>query len=171
MLRIATLVVMLSSLVALADPAVTQVKDVHFLATGPAGLKIVGQTTKLVAHLEGDQLVISVPLDTVDTGISLRNTHMKEKYLDTKTHPNAELKVPLAALKEGKSQPLKGVFTVHGKSKEVSAMFDAAKNGDALDVNGLFEFNLKHYDIDVPNYLGVTVKPDVQVTAAFTIKP
>lgn len=171
MFRIATLAVALSSFAAFATPEVTHVKDVHFLATGPAGLKIVGQTTKLEAKTDGDQLVITVPLDTVDTGISLRNSHMKEKYLDTKAHPNAVLKVPLSALKEGKSQPVKGVFTVHGKEREVTALVDVTKNGAALDVTGVMDLNLKHYDIEIPNYLGVTVKPDVQVTAAFTLKP
>lgn len=171
MFRIVPIVVALSSLAALADPVVTQLKDVHFLATGPAGLKIIGQAAKLEARTEGDQLVLSVPLENVDTGISLRNTHMREKYLDSKAHPNAELKVPLTALKAGKSQPVKGSFTVHGKTRDINFLADVTKNGDALDVSGAFDINLKQYDVEVPNYLGVTVKPDVQVAAAFSIKP
>ncbi|PZR07525.1 MAG: hypothetical protein DI536_27005 [Archangium gephyra] len=171
MFRFAPIAVALTSLAAFAGPTVTQVKDLHFLAKGLAGLKIVGQTTKLEARADGESLVLVVPLDSVDTGIALRNEHMTQKYLDTKTHPNAELKVPLAALKEGKNQAVKGTFTLRDKSKEVDVLTSVIKNGDALDVSGVFDINLKNHDIDIPNYLGVTVKPDVQVSAAFTLKP
>jgi hypothetical protein len=57
--------------------------EVSFTAVGPAGLKIVGSTTQISVKEDGSNVLVSVPLATVDTGIGLRNKHMKEKYLET----------------------------------------------------------------------------------------
>lgn len=169
--RLLGVALLLVSVLAFGDVGLTQVNDVSFLATGPAGLKINGKTDKLEVKSEGDDVLLRVPLDTVDTGIDLRNRHMKEKYLDTKAHPFAELKVPKAMLKEGQGQKGSGTFTVHGTSKPVAVVYDVAKTGDGYSVKGEFDINIKAHGIEVPSYLGVTVKPDVKVVAAFAVKP
>ncbi|MDP2272807.1 MAG: YceI family protein [Archangium sp.] len=159
------------STLSLADLGVVKVNDVSFLATGPAGLKIRGETKTLEVKNEGDVVVIKVALDSVDTGIGLRNQHMKEKYLQTGTFPTAELKVARSMLKEGPGQTGTALFSVHGVSKEVAVTYDVVKAGDGLEVKGHFDINIKSHNIDVPSYLGVTVKPEVKVTAAFVVKP
>lgn len=159
------------STLAVADVGVAKVNSVTFMAVGPAGFKINGTTQSLEAKPEGDSVVLRVPLDTVGTGIELRDKHMKEKYLETKTHPMAELKVAKSLLKEGKGQHGTGTFSVHGTSKEVAITYDAAKADDGFVVNGQFDINIKEHAIDVPSYMGVTVKPEVKVVASFVVKP
>ena len=44
-------------------------------------------------------LALTVRLDTLDTGIALRNKHMKETYLETDKFPEARLEVARAALR------------------------------------------------------------------------
>src|SRR5271154_5346796 len=56
---------------------------VSFSCVGPGGLHIDGTGTTLQLQDKGDVLVLSVPLDSVTTGIGLRDTHMHEKYLET----------------------------------------------------------------------------------------
>jgi polyisoprenoid-binding protein YceI len=156
---------------AFADVGLSKVNEVNFLAIGPAGFKINGQTTAMEVKAEGEAVVLRVPLDSVDTGIELRNKHMKEKYLDTKSFPFAELKVAKTLLKEGTGQKGTGTFTVHGQAKEVQVTYDVAKSGEGLEVKGSFDINIKQHGIDVPNYMGITVKPEVKVVAAFQVKP
>lgn len=156
---------------ALAGLGVNKVNEVGFVAVGPAGFKINGQTSALEVKEDGENVVLRVPLDSVDTGIELRNRHMKEKYIDTKSYPFAELKVARAALKEGAGQKTTGTFTVHGVSKEVNVAFDVQKSGGVLEVKGGFDINIKSHGIDVPNYMGITVKPDVKVSASFLVQP
>lgn len=165
---IVSVVFMLSSL-AYAD--VVSVKDVSFLAVGPAGLKINGVSTSLETKEEGEFVVIRVPLDTLKTGIDLRDRHMKEKYLETQKYPHAELKVAKALLKPGAQQKGTGTFTVHGVSKAVDFVYDVTPAGDQINVQGSFDINLKQFGIEIPSYLGVTVKPDVKVAAQFAVKP
>lgn len=58
-----------------------------FLAVGPAGLEIEGKTSELeVAEADG-KIEVAVPLANLDTGIALRNKHMREKYLEVARFP------------------------------------------------------------------------------------
>src|SRR5262249_34866580 len=67
--------------------------EVAFTGKGPAGFKMVGTTDKLSLRDDGQQLTFTVPLDAFDTGIELRDRHMKEKYLETARFPQATLVV------------------------------------------------------------------------------
>ncbi|MBI3535304.1 MAG: YceI family protein [Deltaproteobacteria bacterium] len=69
--------------------------SVAFKAIGrPSALKINGKGEKAKGTLIIDGVVItgttSFNLDSLDTGITLRNTHMKKKYLDTEKYPSAK---------------------------------------------------------------------------------
>ena len=144
------------------------VDEVMFHSTTPMS-SIDGKTKSMEASAEGDFVTFRVALDTVDTGIGLRNSHMR-KYLDAEKFPNAELKVRRALLKEGAKQEGTGTFTVHGVSREVKVTFDVTKAAGGLNVSGGFPLNLKQHDVAVPTYLGITVKPDITVKATFVVK-
>ena len=171
MKRMSYLVASLVSSLVFADTRISTVEDVSFIAVGPAGFKINGKTNEISVVQEGDFYVLKVPMDTVKTGIDLRDSHMKEKYVETGKFPNAELKVPKSSLKEGGGQNVKGLFKVHGVEKEVAVNYSVSKDAGAMAVKGTFNINLKNHGIEVPSYLGVTVKPDVVVNANFKVNP
>lgn len=140
----------------------------RFVASGPGGLKIEGKTSELLVTEEGDNVRFVVPLGALDTGIELRNRHMREKYLEVPKYPNAELVVARAALKfpaEGQSSSgeAPGTMTIHGQSKPVTVNYRAQRGGAGIDVSGTIRIDIKQFGIDIPSYLGVTVKPDVDV--------
>lgn len=141
--------------------------EVSFTAVGPGGLKIVGNTSQITVKEDGANVIVSVPLATLDTGIAIRNKHMKEKYLETDKFPNAELTVARGAVKEG-SGSAQGTIKIHGQSKPVTFSYNAKKNGAAFAVDGSMHVNIKDFGIDVPSYLGVTVKPDVDIAVKFS---
>lgn len=142
---------------------------VSFHATGPAGLKIEGKTSDVAVREDAGKVHVIVPLANLDTGISLRNKHMREKYLEVGKYPNAELVVDRAALKfpadgQETSASAPGQMTIHGQTKPVTFTYKASRAGSAYQVSGAVHVNLKDHGIDVPSYAGVTVKPDVDVT-------
>lgn len=146
-----------------------------FQGTGPAGFKLEGKTSELTVQDNGDTLLFTVPLKTLDTGIGLRNRHMREKYIEVDKHPDATLKVSKAALKlptadATTSGEVPGVFTVRGKSKEVKVLYKLDCKAGTCQVDGDFAINLRDYDIQIPSYLGVTVKPDMTVKTRFGAK-
>jgi len=148
---------------------------VTFLATGPGGIKIEGQTAQLEFKENSEQWEIVVTLDTLTTGISLRDRHMKEKYLETPKYPKAELVVRKSELRspsaggssEGKAA---AILKLHGRQKAVSIDYRVRRVGSGYLVNGTIHLDMRDYDVATPSYLGVSVKPNVEVAAWFEVK-
>jgi len=165
--------VVCSSLAAHAKLAKVAGPEVSFTLIGPAGMKIVGSGSELRVLDDGSTVKISVPLAGMKTGISMRDKHMHEKYLETANFPTAELQVPRAALKipaaGAVTQDTAGTLVLHGKSKTVTFHYNCSRIGAKLNVQGTMHLNMNDFGIQVPSYLGVTVKPDVDVAAQFEV--
>lgn len=141
--------------------------------TTPMGT-IDGSTSELTLKDDGKTLTFVVSLKNMTTGISLRDNHMRDKFLEVEKHPDAKLEVPHDAIKipaaEGgtTSGEAKGVFTVHGTSKkDVPFKYTVSKKGKRIEVTGTFGVNVKDHGIEIPSYLGVTMKPEVLVETSF----
>jgi polyisoprenoid-binding protein YceI len=144
----------------------------RFIAVGPAGLKIVGTTNDGSVTDDGTTLHVAVPLGNLTTGISLRDKHMREKYLQTASYPEASLDVPRSAITFPKSgaeaaADVPAVLHLHGQNKTVSVHYTVKRDGDALHVSGAVHVNMNDFGIEVPRYMGITVKPEVDVTVRF----
>ncbi|NIR63852.1 MAG: hypothetical protein GWN61_07285, partial [candidate division Zixibacteria bacterium] len=85
-----------------------------------------GETSHLTGHLSWDgddtlstsEVAFEVPLDSLDTGIGLRNHHMREKYLHTDKYPTARYRGKLVEW-NAQSDSLflvktKGTLSIHG---------------------------------------------------------
>src|SRR5580698_6245660 len=81
-----------------AEATLSSPTDAHvvFDAAGPAGLKIEGTTSDLNVAEDSGNVVITVPLANLTTGISLRDHHMRDKYLEVPKFPAAVLTIPRA---------------------------------------------------------------------------
>jgi polyisoprenoid-binding protein YceI len=144
---------------------------VGFEVAGPAGLKINGTTTELSATEDSGNVVISVPLGNLTTGISLRDQHMRDKYLEVAKYPAATLILARSALKvpSAGEADVPGTLKLHGQSRPVTVHYDTKSDGAAVSTHGRFHINMNDFGITVPSYLGVTVKPEVDVTASFKL--
>lgn len=131
-------------------------QDIKFEATGnPSAIKIVGvdETKKgLTGNIERvkDDFKGEAVFDlrTLDTGISLRNKHMKEKYLKTDKYPNAKLTFPDRKL------------TLHGVVKQINPEIKVIGG----KVEAKFQINLADYKIDIPSFMEITVAKTVDVS-------
>ncbi|MCB9254848.1 MAG: YceI family protein [Bdellovibrionaceae bacterium] len=151
--------------------------QVEFLAVGqPSALKIRGKLEKDKlsgsCSLENKQLSCTgkIPLDSLDTGISLRNQHMKEKYLETAKYPESTLVVDPIELGISADNPnlekkgdFKGKLTLHGVTREEKGQYEIKKEAGKLKANFNFEIELEPYKIDIPSYLGIKVSKKVEV--------
>jgi polyisoprenoid-binding protein YceI len=157
-----------------ADAKVTRsgAPAVSFSAAGPAGMKIVGTTSDLSVVDDGSNLQVSVPLAGLKTGISLRDQHMREKYLEVQKFPNAELTVSRGAIKfpaagAEASADASGTMKIHGQSKPVTFHYSVKRDGAKYAVSGTVRVNVKDFGIEIPSYLGVTVNPDISISVKF----
>jgi polyisoprenoid-binding protein YceI len=147
---------------------------VAFTCTGPGGLHIEGRSTELQAEAQGEAVVVTVPLSPLSTGIGLRDSHMHEKYLESKTYPTAVLSVPRAGLQfpaEGATveATAPGTLSLHGTSRPVSVHYKASRRGAVYDVSGDVHIDMHDFGITTPSYLGIKVKPPVDIAVTFRL--
>jgi polyisoprenoid-binding protein YceI len=148
---------------------------VQFNAKGPAGMNIVGTTYDLELKDDGRTVTITVPLKDLKTGIDLRDRHLHEKYLEVDRFPKAVLKVDRAALKAPSSgseisAEVTGSLTLHGKTNKTQVKYKATRVGELYTATGYLHINITDYNIAIPSFLGVTVKPEVDISVSFEAK-
>ena len=116
---------------------------------------------------------VVVDLKTLDTGIGLRNTHMRDNYLEVGKGDLFERAVLSEIVLKGEAATASGATTftatllVHGTRKPVSGQVRIARAGADVRVDASFPVNLTDFGIPEPRYLGVGVKDQVQVKVKF----
>lgn len=151
----------------------TELKNtsVTFEATGkPSFIKIKGEGTKLThtEKKEKDKKIDLFEFDMADlnSGIDLRDLHMKEKYLKTKEFPKATLALEaqdssIFVITEEKE--FKGILTLKGESKPIT--IKAKKSGK--EIIGEFEIKITDFGIEIPEWSGIKVADVVKVKSTF----
>jgi hypothetical protein len=138
-----------------------------FKATGPAGLSFEGKGQDLRLKEEGALVIVAVRLNGLATGVELRDRHMKDKYLETSKYPTATLEVEKSKLHfpdgNAVNGSAEGKLTLHGVTRTVRISYHADGDGKRAKVEGSMRFNMKDFNIEVPSYLGVSVKPTIDV--------
>lgn len=158
--------------------------EVAFTAIGkPSLIKIRGEKGKLGGNLVFNGKVVSgklkVLLENISTGISLRDDHMKNKYLGVKEFPEAiltlkKINLPsdpfLTSLKLTKV-PFDGILTIKGVDSPVKGTFDLSSEASKqMDVVAKVSTMLSNHKVDIPSYMGIKVADDVQIESHFVIK-
>jgi hypothetical protein len=145
---------------------------VKFTAAVSNGPKIVGTGTELRLESKGSLLIFKVPLNTVSTRKDTRDRQMRDRYLETDTHPTVELQMAREALTIPKRDGIfegdaKASLKLHGRSRETIVHYSVERRGESLRVSGSFRVDLRAHGIDIPTYRGITVRPEVDVEVAF----
>ena len=117
---------------------------------------------------------LAVNLRTLDTGIALRNEHLRENYLevgkgagfDRATLSEIDLNGFNPDTPEGKGS-FTALLSLHGVTKAVTGAVEIRQSGAGLRVKASFPVQLSDYSIRSPRYLGIGVKDTVQVEVAF----
>lgn len=99
-------------------------------------------------------------LDTLQSGVALRDDHMKKKYFEIEKFPSAKI-----TNVEASNGSFKGLLEIHGVSKEVSGSYEV-KEGQVLA-----KFTTRMSDFSIPKalYMGVGAKDEVAVEVSLPI--
>ncbi len=122
----------------------------------------------------GGDLVVD--LKTLETGIGLRNTHLRDSYLEVGRGEGFE-KAVLSNLKLGDVDPgtfqgrtaFTGDLALHGTKKQVTGEAEIHREGTSFRVNATFPVRTSDYGIAKPQYLGVGVREEVQVKVTLAL--
>ena len=153
--------------------------QVEFLAVGrPSFLKIRGEKGRAKGNLLVTATTLSgtlaVELSAFDTGLDMRNRHMKETYLEVEKFPRALLHLEgvslpvnfLASLQtSAESVPFTAKLELHGVVREVKGVTSIHRDGDRVTGEAKFKLDLTDFAIAIPSYSGVTVAKEVSIIA------
>ena len=131
--------------------------------------------TSKPALLKGE---ITVDLATIDTGIGLRNQHLRDKYLEISRGRGFD-KAVLSEVRldqaDGEGFQGKTGFTgkllLHGVSRDVAGTGEIRREGSETRVEASFPLTLTDFGIEPPEYLGVGVANKLLVKVRFTATP
>jgi polyisoprenoid-binding protein YceI len=116
---------------------------------------------------------LTVDLVNLDTGISLRNRHLRNNYLEVQKGPDfstAKLENIRVEKLPGKTT-FKGTMTLHGQQHEVSGTADVQQDGKGYRVQATFPLQISAFQIPEPTYLGVGVKDEITVQVNLVAAP
>lgn len=150
--------------------------SVVFLSKAPLN-EFEGKSNQLQGLIDLDKNLLDFYLDlnTLDTGIGLRDKHMRDNYLETEKYPFAEFTGKMVSLPTLSSSPqkvlAKGKFKIHGVEREISVPGELRllSNG-RLQLEAEFVVSLEDYSIDIPKLVFYELAPEqkVSIQAVFT---
>jgi polyisoprenoid-binding protein YceI len=113
--------------------------------------------------------VLRVDLQSLETGIWLRDRHLRNNYLEVQRGPSYAVAL-LENIRVDKTDG-KGAFrallTVHGQRKEIAGSVGRHRRAGGLHVEATFPLRVSDFEIAEPAYLGVGVKDEIQVKVSF----
>ncbi len=120
------------------------------------------------------QLYFEVNLDALDTGIGLRNRHMKENYLETFRYPYAQFNGKIIkedAESNNKSKvTVDGEMFIHGVAKKLTISGTIEKNKPSYRIQSEFTIKLSDYKIEVPSLMFMRISEEIKLVLDFFIK-
>lgn len=149
----------------------------EFLAMGrPAAIKILGKGAGPAGDFqikkEGEDYLLNgeaqLDLNSLSTGIELRDRHMKEKYLKIDTNKQAivkltKVKVPTEKISKGGEVRVLGILVLNKVEKPIEIILNIAKENSFLQIKSEFKIRLSDFSIDIPSYAGMTVADSVDL--------
>jgi len=112
---------------------------------------------------------LHVDLQSLETGIGLRDRHMKNNYLEVEKgaeYAAARLEDIRVEKLAGKTT-FKGLLTLHGSRKPVTGTAEIKQTANGYRVEATFPLRTAEFGIPEPTYLGVGVKDEIQVRVNF----
>jgi polyisoprenoid-binding protein YceI len=116
---------------------------------------------------------LSADLRTLQTGISLRDRHLRENYLEVDRGPGfaaatlGQIKIDTLT-GTGKFQ---GVLTLHGLQRTVAGTATVTRDSRGYQVEATFPLKISEFEIPEPTYLGVGVRDQIEVRVKMSAIP
>lgn len=124
--------------------------------------------------LTKNQLYFEVDLNTLDTGIGLRNRHMRENYLETEKYRYAFFDGKIIEIKQEKDNEysvlVEGDMNIHGKTKKLSISGKIINEKDLLRVKTNFDVSLSDYEVEIPKLMFMKINEVIKLELNFYLK-
>lgn len=150
---------------------------VRFISDAPIE-EFDGKTDRIDGYLIGDnndisknsELYFEVDLNSIKTGIGLRDRHMRENYLETAEYPFANFTGKITkATKIGDDWDVtvEGDFEIHGKKNKMTIEGKMIKTSTGYEVQTDFTVALSDHNIEVPSLMFKKIDENMKVEVVF----
>ena len=124
--------------------------------------------------LPESEVYFEVDLRTVDTGIGLRNRHMREDYLETDKYPITYYKGKIVYFEKVSDAEYKvtidGNMLIHGITKPIKINGNIYPADNGYRVKAYFEILLTDYNIEIPKLMFMKISNSIKLALDFCIK-
>ena len=113
---------------------------------------------------------LTVELIKLETGISLRDRHLRNNYLEVQKGANfatAKLENITVEKLPGETT-FRGTLTLHGRQREVTGTADVQSDGKGYKLSAMFPVRVSEFQIPEPSYLGVGVQDEVTIRVSLS---
>jgi polyisoprenoid-binding protein YceI len=146
------------------------------VATNVFGTTVKGRSGSLsgYSHLRGggealqlEQIEVKVPVATLQTGIKVRDQHMRQYVFETADHQTPDLSFTAAnascvrETKDAYTCTAAGVLSLRGTPRPFTIVLDVKREDSAFTVKGAGKVALSHYGIERPSQFGVRTEDEV----------
>lgn len=115
---------------------------------------------------------ITADAASFETGMSLRDKHMRDKYLQASKYPAIIFKAAKDGLKfTGEKAKLKGVFVIKGVEKPVELDLQVKGSGPNFTADATFPLNITDYGIAQPKFAMVKMEPIIEISLNLVLSP
>lgn len=116
------------------------------------------------------ELYFEVDLRTIDTGIGLRNRHMRDNYLETDQYPFTFFtgKIISAENISGDFKAIvQGDIFIHGMKKNIEVEGIIKESSGAYKISTNFEIKLSDFNIDIPEVMFLKLNEIIKLELEF----
>ena len=118
---------------------------------------------------------LRVELGTLDTGIALRNGHLRGDYLEVERGPDFREAVLSGIVLDDpppggggrRETGFSGSLALHGVRRAIEGEAELRRRDGRIQVEAVFRLSLEAFGIPPPRYLGIGVRDDVEITVRF----
>lgn len=150
-----------------------QLNSIKFLAKSTFS-NFEGTTSAVEGFIKWDstltndsKIEFKIYLDSLDTGIGLRNTHMRDDYLETNKYPFAQFRGTITnqiqKTKLESEVEADGYLKIHGVERKQEIKGRLYDYGKLFKLESSFGISLSDFNIEQPSFLFISVDNEISL--------
>lgn len=159
-----------------SEKVIARQGQVSFLSyTSVEDIKAENNQVRSIIDLDKGTIVVSMLMNAFIFEKALMREHFNESYIESDIYPKAIFKGKIidfdAKLQGAQIKIIKGIFTMHGESKEIEIKTKIENIDGNYMLSGDFETFIKDYNINIPPLLAGNIAKSITVNFKFEYQP
>lgn len=129
---------------------------------------------KSVDDLSDNQVYFEVDLTTLDTGIDLRNRHMRDNYLETDKYRFTFFEGKIDDIDNINDKEfnvtVSGKLFIHGVSNDIKVDGKLNKENGGFFIESEFSVALSDYKVDIPQFMFMKINEEMKLQLKFYLE-